>query len=396
MSPTVGILGAFGDGNLGDDALMLVAMSVVGHFAVPVVTLKSSAGLSYVQRMATSAIAVQTVPNMEGSRPDVALYAGGTQYFSFPPKKGRLRRLADRLARTVRTPRGVVSQWFRHGTDVRWPSCSQPVVGMGIGLGPFDGDPRILRRARAIASRMNYVAVRDVRSYELCRQWGCNHAKLRSDLCYVPEFWRPLRADVSSAEHGGSTRVGVIVRDWPHTAEGDAYVPALLEVVARLRSSGRQVEFISFSQGDHAWIQRLRARNEPVAVWDPETDTVGSFLKRLARFDVIVTARYHGAVFASLLNKPVVCIGVEPKLELVANLFGNGARLWTYPFDLAACLGHISDIESNYSASARCLAVAVEQQASLACDMVREFGETVERLAAAMNDRSRCREASAT
>jgi hypothetical protein len=71
----------------------------------------------------------------------------------------------------------------------------------------------------------------------------------------------------------------------------------------------------------------------------------------------------------------VVCIEIEQKLSLVSKLLGNGARLWTYPFDVRECLRHVFDLENDYSRCVECLALVVEEQGALVEKMICEVSE---------------------
>jgi len=133
------------------------------------------------------------------------------------------------------------------------------------------------------------------------------------------------------------------------------------------------VQFISFAKTDKKWLELLEAKSEDIRVWDPEHDDIKSFLEYLSEFDVFLTARDHGAVFASILGKPVVCIGIEEKLCLIAELLGAGARLWEYPFQPSRCEELISDFDYGYTAAVRHLKEVVQEQGKLVVNMVKEL-----------------------
>ena len=123
---------------------------------------------------------------------------------------------------------------------------------------------------------------------------------------------------------GNLNRIGVIVRDWGHNHEGNSYTEPLFRTIDSLRREGKTVEFISFSAtSDGEWIKRLKDRNEFITVWNPESESISSFLGFLSKYDLFITARYHGAVFASILRKPTVAIEIEKKLALVSDLLGG-------------------------------------------------------------------------
>ena len=108
-------------------------------------------------------------------------------------------------------------------------------------------------------------------------------------------------------------------------------------------------------------------------MWNPYRDRIESFLGFLSSYDLFVTARYHGAIFASILRKPVVAIEIENKLALVSELLKVGSRLWAYPFHAEQCLEHIAEFDRHYSRSVACLDNVVEEQMYLAGRMVDDF-----------------------
>jgi hypothetical protein len=138
------------------------------------------------------------------------------------------------------------------------------------------------------------------------------------------------------------------------------------------------VDFISFSKrSDALWAVRLEKRGEHLAAWNPQEQTVAQFIELLRGYDAFITARYHGAVFASLLRRPVVCIQVEPKLRLIADLLGRGARLWHYPFSARESLNHMDDLERSCPDVVAALCGVVTEQGQLVEKTVDEVSQIV-------------------
>src|SRR5690606_3724960 len=57
------------------------------------------------------------------------------------------------------------------------------------------------------------------------------------------------------------------------------------------------------------------------------------FLNSLNQFDAFITARYHGAILGSLLNKPTIAIEIEPKLRILTEQIPE-ILLWSKPFQI--------------------------------------------------------------
>jgi len=369
---TIAIKGSYGCGNLGDDVLMVAAFEIVKRMFPSESIVFLCRDASYIHKIVCDAKVISP-SNRYGKVADIILYGGGTQFFSFP--RTRQKGVMKRIMCNIRRPAGLTKKVFRKMKEELLSEKSPRSVAIGIGLGPFVENSRELQRTTNMFARMEFVAVRDITSYELCEKWGCANVSLGSDLCYLPGLWQKcVCVSNTNTKSNSIERVGIIVRDWLHTYEGDDYVIPLFQVVDKLRSEGKEVEFISFAKrSDNEWAKRLKDIDEQFKAWDPEKCTISEFMELLSGYDAFVTARYHGAVFASILGKPVVCIEVEPKLRLISDLLGDGARLWTYPFNASECLMHISDLAGNYCRSVECLRRVVEEQGTLTEKMVDGF-----------------------
>ncbi len=371
---TIAIKGGYANGNFGDDALMVAAYEIAKKVFESQSIYFLCRDATYIQRLIPDA---KVVSQSNGDRivANILLYGGGTQFYSFPLTMSRRIPSFNKILRHVKNPSRLVQRIHRKIVQYRVHTTTTPRIGaIGIGLGPFVENSRGLHRAKKIFTEMEFVAVRDIDSFELCKKWEFRNLSLGSDLCYLPDFWKAYLPNLCADVTSSIKKVGVIIRDWPHTYRGDSYAFPLFQVVDELRSTGKEVEFISFARrSDSEWAKRLNDKDEQFKAWNPEKSTISEFMELLSGYDAFITARYHGAVFASILGKPVVCVEVEQKLRLVSDLFGNGARLWTYPFNAPECLRHISDLAGSYWKSVERLARVVEEQGALAKKMVDDF-----------------------
>jgi polysaccharide pyruvyl transferase WcaK-like protein len=368
----IAIRGSYGARNFGDDALLIAAHQVVRQAfpAAEIVVLGYES--DYIERLLPGATVIDPSIHRAGDF-DLYVYGGGTQFYSFP--NTRSLSLWNRALKNLKRPAAIPGKLVR---KIQRRSDGGRVLrkaALGVGAGPFVAGSAEIDMTRQLFAGMDYIAVRDVSSYERCASWGCDNLVLRSDLCYFPGIWESGIAISETAQpKSGIERIGVIPRDWPHTGEGESYTGPLLETVDILRAAGKEVEFISFSQRhDGEWLSRLADRNEPCHLWNPDEQTILEFLNLLSYYDAFITARYHGAVFASLLGKPFVGIEVEQKLRLICELFGDGARLWRYPFDVSESVYQISDLDREYSNATEQLGDVVSRQRALAVKMAAEL-----------------------
>lgn len=377
----IALRGGYGRGNFGDDALMIAVYEVAKRIFDAGSFVFICPDANYIKTLLPSAEVVAH-ENRIGKLIDWFIYGGGTQFYSFPLTAQKQRpSLIARVVRNMKNPlqlgRKIVSK------------LNKPMVGesggrkaaIGIGLGPFVENCSVLRETRKLFASMEYIAVRDVHSYALCKEWGCTSVVLRSDLCYFPGLWNNHSSGNQTRRAGRPIqKIGIIIRDWPHSEEGDAYADPLFHVVDTLRADGRDVDFISFSdKSDTRWARRLIDRHEPCISWKPDEDSIKDYLAVLSGYDLFLTARYHGAVFASVLGIPVVCVEVEQKLRLMSDLLGPGSRLWANPFSVSDCLRHVSSIEDDYSSAIECLSAVVREQGVLVEKTINEYRQILTR-----------------
>jgi polysaccharide pyruvyl transferase WcaK-like protein len=369
------IAGAYGWANLGDDALMLANLQALRSvFADEEMALYCN-DAPYVSRFAPG---IRVIPNNPWQIPKAQLlvYGGGTQFYSFAQSRRARPSLFTRLIRAVSSPQRAVRLLARRITPLG-PQFAKRAA-LGVGIGPFGADLSAERRTRTLFESMDFIAARDADSYACCKDWGLDdRARLGSDLCFIGELWGQEPQDRAGGKGAGSG-AAIVIRDWPHDREGGAFEAPLLATVDRLRADGLAPTFFSFSaRTDPQWIQRLRARGYSLSVWDPDRSTVAQFVGQLARHDLIVTARYHGAVFAAASGKPVICVEVEPKLRLAAEALDSAEWLWRKPFSAAELRRVIAQTLNNPAQAGEIVARAAQRQRAAAEAMMREFLEFV-------------------
>jgi len=373
---TITIRGGYGYGNFGDDALMVAVHGIVTQLC-------TARDIGYLCPRASYLSAL--LPNADVLNLDakdhlstrMLLFGGGTQFYSFPRTANANPGLARRAIGALREPRLLPLRIARRTVrrhEKESPDQSDCIAALGIGIGPFAGLSPAQAQARNLFARMTYVSVRDTTSYGLCRQWGVKNLHHHTDLCFWPGFQAADVPGVTPAKDRSIRRVGVIVRDWPHDNKGDSYDQNLLAVADRLSRTGKIVDFILFAgRHDRVWLRRLKPTGFNVVLWNPETDSVPAFVRALASYDLFITARYHGAVFATLLEKPSICIEVEPKLGLFADVLGMAGRCWKYPFDRSECFRLIGDIEADYAGVTARVRNIKHRQNAMAAQMVDGF-----------------------
>jgi len=367
----IAIKGAYGSGNFGDDALMYVVGCIVKKVAKEKnIIFICNRTLPYIYKMFPSAKFITRVDRTLSS--DVLVYGGGTQFFSFP-LTANTNNVHKRIMRNLNSPFLILKKIFNRIRYKDEINISKNRMALGVGVGPFvDGSQQKIQ-AHHLFSKLNYISVRDDSSLEYCKNWDFNSSLLRSDLCFMTEYFYPMLNEKTISKDIVSD-IGIVVRDWSHTDEGAQYIERLPELSNKLREHGFKVTFVSFQTlGDKNVIEKLKDLNENILEWDVQTDSLSSFVNKLNSFDAFYSARYHGAIFSAILGKPVICVEVEQKLKLVSDLLGEGSRTWSHPFDVDNAINQLNDLTKDLSKPRKALSEAVSGQEILAHKMIKEF-----------------------
>ena len=363
MRTKVVVIGSYGIESLGDDALLSVLLRMLRQrFAGEDISLYCR-NAPYLRTVAPGIRVIEPDPNLllQG---ELLVYGGGTQFFSH---KLTCSTLLKRLQRAVSSPSDAVHYALRKLLSLRWRFGKTALLGLGIG--PFVPGSRKEGQTRTVFENTEFVAVRDTDSFELCRRWGIDRATLRSDLCFLESY-----QSAGPAPSPAQKSLAVIIRGWPHTLEGSAYLEPLMETVGRCLAEGCSVSFFSFCrQEDLALIGCIEAAGHPVVVWNPEEGEVGEFVRRLSAFQVVITGRYHGAIFSALLGRPSICIEIEPKLRLASETLDLRPYLWRQPFQACELYARIDRLLTDDREAVLAVEAAVARQRQLARSMEREF-----------------------
>jgi len=361
------VRGSYGVGNFGDDILMIAIYRLLKEcYDSEEITFLSPQS-RYIQKMEPEIRTTDYRSKLYSV--DLEVYGGGTQFYSFYQKKSK-RSISKSIFKAIRYPHKL----FYYMLDRYWnnhPKISRRAA-IGIGVGPFVSKSAEETTAKILLSNMDYIAVRDDHSYSLLKKWGIPQVSYWTDLAYTEHIW-PGFSNSDLSLDWKLRRIGIIIRDWPHTMEGAAYQKPLKSVVQELRVQGYHVVYILFKKSDVQWIETLNEMKEEYILWDPERESVKSFFSTLNEFDCFISARYHGAVIGTILGKPVICIEVEQKLRLISEILSKKRFLWKQPFISKECINLIKEIDANYQSVMQDIADTRAREFVRAKMMMEEF-----------------------
>ncbi|SDM67851.1 polysaccharide pyruvyl transferase family protein [Siphonobacter aquaeclarae] len=319
------VRGAYGESNFGDDALMCVLESFfIRNGLTSQLTFTSTIDAEYCNSLLSASTYVNLV-DVRMQEVDLLVYGGGTQFFTFGKKESKLARAVSRIrSMEYKDILKKIANKLNAGSGFKSEKAA-----VGIGLGPFKFSDERLDGYKALAREFDFMAVRDEVSYGYCQDWGVENALLGADICFSD--YLDLSTINLKAPARAKKKIGVIVRDWIHEKEGSMYYTPLMNVVDAQHDQYEFVYIVFAPDRDPEWMKQLQKVKQEVVVWTPEKDTIENFTQFMAGFDGFITARYHGAVFASLLNKPTICVEIEPKLKILTQQVPE-FLLWNKPF----------------------------------------------------------------
>ena len=209
------------------------------------------------------------------------------------------------------------------------------LAAVGVSIGPFSS-PDQEEAAASFLDRFHYLSVRDRRSFEWTRRMGlsahthagCDLAALLPAVASIPEHTPALPQD--------PLRIGVAPCNYAEQGaypapSQHAWQQALVEVVARwARQRPVVVDVFSLNEhprhGDAALAEELRQRLQQANVEANveryrQPDPLG-MVAAIARCDVMISARLHGAIVAWLCGVPFAIVDYHRKCRDFADDIG--------------------------------------------------------------------------
>jgi polysaccharide pyruvyl transferase WcaK-like protein len=232
--------------------------------------------------------------------------------------------------------------WAFPYTIFKWVALARSAgvrcIFLNVGAGPLT-QPLSKFFARRALCAADYVSVRDGKSRTLVHEIGFpGKCRLYPDIAYSLEV--PTTRD-SVQETASPPVVGLAPMPYPDADPGggnrrandqvvyDAFIGKLTNFASWLISRSYALELFgtdigvdplaikdlqNILQNGHGILVSQYAVNHTVK-------SVRDLLATMSRMDYVVTCRFHGVIFAHLLNKPILAVAHHPKVtELMAGL----------------------------------------------------------------------------
>ena len=351
--------GNYHEANFGDDALLVAAYAL---FASSDRAVFVDGDVAYHDKRLFE---LNEYRSYSGSA-DLIVYGGGTQFFDFDFSQtvdrvrgtSVLERILYKLAHPIEFLVSLRARWkFRCERKIS-------VIAIGLGIGPFRASANIAeKRVCELLQRMRFVWIRDTASAAFCLRHDITNVLLSADLCFTNAFDSVVHLPHNLPPQCAvrPRKVGIILRDWPDLPLG--FFERFIELAQRLRSANVEVNFLSFSTSDEAYLKVSAKADENAVAWSPDYGAIEKYWAQIADHDLLVTSRYHGAIFSLLSSRAFLTINIEPKLATLSAMVGMPDYLQLVPdMDVDALLTRILYALNNASDYSEVFRTALAQQ----------------------------------
>lgn len=344
------VKGAYGESNFGDDLLMVTVENFLFESAngegLKVLFVSNNANTYCNQILNHYAFAELSDLGKDERCCDVLVYGGGTQFFDFGAP------YAKRILALCLQPKTLLYKIKKELFDkggIDNEINAKKTFALALGIGPFVKKRRSYHALQQALLQWDVVSVRDNVSREYCQAIGADSVILGADLCFSDYFTEQfLPVATAEKEKRDKKSIAIIVRDWEHDKEGAEYIQTLIDFFLG-NNQDFEFTFVLFAQEkDKNWHASLNQLNISYIAWNPNDDSLEDFFATFAEFDGFITARYHAAVLAALLNKPTICIEVEDKLRILVEQIPE-FKLWEKGFSQLELEGLLSMFDEPFS-----------------------------------------------
>lgn len=205
---------------------------------------------------------------------------------------------------------------------------NKPVMLYAQGIGP------IRRKMAKIAvsqvlNKVDLIAVRDEGSHAELTRLGVNTPRIVTTADAVLGM-HPVSTEVGRRlleEHkltGVKTRVGVSVRAWKECTAYRQVMASTLDILQN--EDDCEVIFLPMQHPDDtAEARKISEMMETKAVLLDKGYTTSELLSLVGCVDVLIGVRLHALIFAALMEKPLVGISYDPKIQHFLAMIGQEA-----------------------------------------------------------------------
>lgn len=248
-------------------------------------------------------------------------------------------------------------------------------IGLGLGIGRYTAGSRLFYDHMVELGTYDALYVRDDVSLKLLQDFKLQVKKrVITDMAFLAQYWLPKEVTVSF-DKTFRGNIGIVLMDWQ--VDSEEFFREAMRFAEESREKEYQVTFFSFDENHDRQYIRFFREYEHFVLWQPNAMSLPDFLQVLARQDVLITARAHGAIIGAQLGAVPVCLGRTEKLRIVAGMFPSLDLLIKEPIrreDLHAC---VDTIRKDYRRYLRGLVQDNAMNRAKASEAVRAFRDLI-------------------
>lgn len=340
------LMGFVGAGNVGDEAILAGTLHALRSRGI-----KEIVVFSWNPKETEQVHGVESLPVLPG--------LAGVWSFAAALKRGDLLMLGGGSLLQDGEPR-IVPFWLSRAAAARARGCT--VVFHAQGVGPLNTalGKSLVRLVVPATARL--VTVRDPASAELLRF-------ARPQLVADPALALP---ELCAAKKQGS-QVVVALRKWKYGREKEHELLWALQKLASER--GLKYAFLAMHQPDDLAMAEQYAQfcNGTVLV----SRGLGELREQLARAEMVIAMRLHGAVLATGVGTPVVGLSYDPKVAAYFETMGIGDASvpWGGHFDMngfVALAGKVYEQREQQAAHLGAIMPGLRKRALQSVDLALE------------------------
>jgi len=330
-NPRVLIVGYYGFGNIGDEAILAATVEGLRRFRPGLgLTVVSGDPVRTSREHAVSAVDWHDPLRIARAarNADLVLIGGGGLFHDYWG--------VDRDVLLTRR-----SWWIPHfaAPALVGALAGRPLMLYGVGVGPLDSaDGRAL--TAAVAGLASAITVRDPASASILEALGIDPTRI--EVTADPAFLLTPPA-AASAHDFGRARPSIVVclRPWAvgvDASEWEPRVSAALDLFVEARDG--EIVFLPFQsapgarEDDRSVAERVRRRmgqKDRARIAEPPASARAA-LAMISEADAVLGMRLHALIFAFSAGIPCVSIGYDPKIDAWMEAAGGTSR----PFPVAS------------------------------------------------------------
>lgn len=344
----VTIKGAYGDANVGDDLLLEMVIDLLKQedpqYEIKIVCKKEK----YLTEMYNDAEFLSLAAS-KFEKSDIYILGGGTQFFSFVnsnKKNNFITKLTLYTKTILREPMLIyrfLKSKFKRNADYSLK------IALGIGIGPFETLTDELPVKKQL-EEYNKIFCRDRLSKGYLEKWQVEDYFFGADLCLTDLFRKKYKLN-HHRDTNTSLKIGIVLRSWSHSEVGNIINDKILNWLST-QNFGKVTIFLFSKDKDKDLITKItglkNVQVEKLIIWHPFDYKFEEFYSLLNECDILLTSRYHAAIFATNLNIPTICLGIDPKLKALCDEV-NGFYYWNAEDEISDIDRNIQNISSKYS-----------------------------------------------